>query len=296
LYFNADYFRAAGLDPENPPTTFDELLSACEAILSAEIDGVSACINWPLVSWFPEQWLAMQDTVLLDNDNGRSGRATEMFLTTQPMVDIVTWWKEMADRGYYTYSGRSQDYTGEAIIFIGKSTAMHINSTAGLSNFISFAEQQEFELGVAPLPRPSEDADNGLTIGGSSLFISTGLSEAETQAALDLVFFLTNAESDALFHQDTGYLPNRASTIDALEASGFYDENPFFRIGIDQMLAVNDTIASRGMVLGTSSQARPMIEEAIQSVIDGGEDPTEALTAAKARIDADIADYNSLFD
>ena len=126
------------------------MLVACEAILAAEIDGVSACANWPLTSWFPEQWLAMQNEVLLDNNNGRDGRATEMFLNSQPMVDIIAWWGEMANRGYYTYSGRPVDYTGDAIIFIGKSTAMHINSTAGLSNFISFAEQQEFELGVAP--------------------------------------------------------------------------------------------------------------------------------------------------
>jgi len=29
MYFNADYFREAGLDPENPPSTFDEMLAAC---------------------------------------------------------------------------------------------------------------------------------------------------------------------------------------------------------------------------------------------------------------------------
>jgi sn-glycerol 3-phosphate transport system substrate-binding protein len=173
---------------------------------------------------------------------------------------------------------------------------MHINSTAGLSNFVSFAEQQGFELGVAPLPRPNEDANNGITVGGASLFVSAGLSEAETQAAIDFVFFLTNAENDLLFHTGTGYLPNRPSTVEALEAGGFYDEHPFFRIALDQLLSTTDSIATRGIVLGTAQESRSTIEEAIQSVVDGGEDPTEAMTAAKARIDADIADYNSLFD
>ena len=296
LYYNADYFRAAGLDPADPPNTFDEMLAACEAILAAEIDGVSACANWPMASWFPEQWMAMQGEVLVDNNNGRDGRATEMFTTAPGMVEAVTWWGEMAQRGYYTYSGRQDDYTGDAIIFIGKSTAMHINSTAGLSNFISFAQQQEFELGVAPLLQPTEADDLGVTMGGASLFVSAGLSEAETQAAVDLVFFLTNAENDAFFHRGTGYLPNRASTIEQMEADGFYAENPFFRIAVDQLLASTDSTATRGIVLGTAAQARPILLEAIQSVVDGGEDPSEALAAAKTRIDADIADYNSLFD
>ena len=146
------------------------------------------------------------------------------------------------------------------------------------------------------LPRPFAEADNGVTVGGASLFVSAGLSEAETQAAIDLVFFLTNAENDAFFHQGTGYLPNRPSTFEALQADGWYDANPYFRIAVDQLLATNDIAASRGIVLGTAPQARPMIEEAIQSVVDSGEDPAEALTAAKARIDAEIADYNSLFE
>ncbi|HLA43600.1 MAG TPA: extracellular solute-binding protein, partial [Aggregatilineales bacterium] len=32
LYYNKDMFRAAGLDPENPPRTFDEMLAACEVL------------------------------------------------------------------------------------------------------------------------------------------------------------------------------------------------------------------------------------------------------------------------
>jgi multiple sugar transport system substrate-binding protein len=34
IYFNKAIFTQAGLDPENPPTTWDELSSACQAILS----------------------------------------------------------------------------------------------------------------------------------------------------------------------------------------------------------------------------------------------------------------------
>lgn len=296
LYYNVDMFKAAGLDPAAPPTTFDEMIAACETLMSAEIETLQFCANWPLVSWFPEQWLAMQNALLLDNNNGRDARANEIFLTSPEMINIVTWWKTMKDAGYYTYSGRAQDYTGEAIIFLGKSTAMHINSTAGLSNFLLYSEAQGFELGVAPLIKPNADANNGVTVGGASLFITAGHSDEEARTAADFIFFITNTENGAVFHKGTGYLPNRQSTIDLLNAEGWFEENPFYRIALDQLLNSQNNPATAGIVLGPASQARGTIEEAIQSVIDGGSSPEEALAVAKERIDADLRDYNSLFE
>lgn len=38
LWYNADLFTQAGLDPENPPKTWDEFLAACEAL--STIDGI----------------------------------------------------------------------------------------------------------------------------------------------------------------------------------------------------------------------------------------------------------------
>jgi sn-glycerol 3-phosphate transport system substrate-binding protein len=296
LYYNKDIFRAAGLDPEKPPRTFDEVMAACQTILAAQVEGVDACINFPLTSWFPEQWLAMQNVPVLNNDNGRSGRATESLMDSPELVSIVQWWKEMADKGYYIYSGVTVDYNGEAIIFLGKSTAMHINSTAGLTNFLFFAEAQKFELGVAPLIIPNENATNGVTVGGASLFISAGYSEAETRAAADFALFLGSKQANVDWHKGTGYIPNRLDSIAQLESEGWFEENPFFRIGLQQLLDSTPSPATAGMVLGPATEVRTFMEDAIQSVIDQGEDPAEALAAAKSRADATIQDYNALFE
>src|SRR5690606_38993583 len=40
LYYNKDIFREAGLDPDNPPRTFDEMLAACETLMSAGIESL----------------------------------------------------------------------------------------------------------------------------------------------------------------------------------------------------------------------------------------------------------------
>jgi sn-glycerol 3-phosphate transport system substrate-binding protein len=295
LYYNATMFETVGLDAA--PATFEELTAACDTLMAqAEALNIRACINFPMVSWFPEQWVAMQGGLLANNDNGRSARATEMLYTSPELLKVVNWWKALADKDYYTYSGRPNDYNGEAIGFLSKQTAMTINSTAGLTNFLTFSKAQGFELGVAPLPLPDEEATNGGTVGGASLWITSGHPEAEMQAAVDFVFFMTNTENDMAWHKASGYFPNRQSSIEQLTEEGWFDEAPAFKIALDQLAAAKGTIANAGAVIGPSAEVRGVLIEAFQSIIDGGEDPQAALEAAKARADAILADYNALVE
>lgn len=297
LYYNRNMFEAAGLDPDVAPTTFEELTAACDAIMAiAEELGITRCINFPMVSWFPEQWVAMQNGLLANNDNGRSARATEMLYDGPELLNVLTWWKDLADKGYFAYSGTANDYNGEGIAFLSKQSAITINSTAGLTLFQTFSKAQGFGLGVARLPIPDATATNGGTVGGASVWITNGHPDAEMQAAVDFVFFLTNTENDIAWHKASGYFPNRQSSIEQLTAEGWFDENPFYKIALDQLADAEGNVANQGAIVGPSAEVRGMLIEAFQSVVDGGEDPAEALAAAKTRADATLADYNSLFE
>ncbi|MDX1992979.1 MAG: ABC transporter substrate-binding protein [bacterium] len=295
LYYNKGMFEAAGLDPEDPPSTFAEVLAACEAIVEANAE-LSGCINWPMASWFAEQWVAMQNGLVANNDNGRAARATEMLYTSEEMLNVLNWWKELADAGYYTYSGTINDYNGEGIAFLSQQTAMTINSTAGLALFQRFSAAQGIDLGVAPLPLPTEDATNGVTVGGASVWLMNDQSEEELQASVDFIFFLTNTQNDSTWHQRTGYIPNRVSSIEQLTADGWFDENPAFRIAVDTLSNSQENTATQGAVVGPSAEVRGFLIQAFQSVVDSGADPLEALEAAKAQADEVLADYNSLFE
>jgi len=294
LYYNRSMFEAAGLDPDDPPSTFDEVLEACDAIMSADLE-LTACINWPMATWFAEQWVAMQGGLIVNNENGREGRATEVLYNSEEMLRVATWWKELVDQGYYTYSGSPIDYNGEGITFLSQQTAMTINSTAGLTLFLRFSSLQGIDLGVAPLPMPDEDATNGITVGGASLWLSADQSEAELQAAADFIFFLTNTMNDQKWHKGTGYMPTRASSVEALIDEGWFEENPFFRIAVDQLIESELNTATSGAVIGPSEEVRGYLTEAFQSIVDGGADPAEALQVAKERSDAELEEYNSFF-
>ncbi len=295
LYYNRGMFEEAGLDPDSPPRTFAEVLEVCEA-LSAALPDLQSCANWPMVAWFPEQWVSMQNVLIADNENGRTARASEVFYDSDEMLLVANWWKEMADRGFYSYTGSPSNYTGEAGLFITRRTAMTINSTAGLTNFISLSERFGIDLGVGRLFIPNEDATNGVTVGGASVWLSAGHSDAEIEAARDFVFFLTNTENNIRWHQGSGYFPNRVSALEQLEADGWFDENPFFAVAIDQLRESEVNAATAGAILGPSAQVRGFLIEAFQSIVDGGQDPLEALQTAATRGTAELQAYNSLFE
>ncbi len=296
LYYNKDMFTAAGLDPEQPPQTFDEILTACEALVAANTE-LAACVNWPMATWLPEQWVSMQNAIVLNNDNGRDGRATETLYNNEAMLNVVSWWDELDANGYYTYTGRVGDDNGEGIAFLTGRTAIHMNSTAGLTLFQNFAQ---FELGVSALPLPDESATNGLTLGGGSLWVMADQTEEQIQASVDFVFFLTDTANDMKWHKGTGYIPVRNSSIEALEEEGYYEENPFFRVAVDQMLNSESNVATAGSIMGPAQVVRDELIGAFQQIIDGEADTPEELesilSSAKERADAELQEYNSFFE
>lgn len=321
VYYNKTITDLLGVQlPEDRPATFEEILAACarikgfEQAIKAVNPAFTACINFPLSSWFAEQWVAMQNGLLANNDNGRSARATEMFYTSPEMLKVAEFYQALAENGYFTYTGTPNNFNGEGALFGSGATVFHINSTAGITLFVQGFQAAGVKLGIAPLFIPSAEATNGVTIGGASVWVMAGKSEAETQAAVDWVFFLTQTENDIRWHQGSGYFPNREESIAYLNQGGlfvdaegnittpdaegavevsWFETLPFFRVALDQLQASQNNVATQGAVIGPSAEVRGVLVEAFQSIVDNGTTPAEALAAAKTRADAILADYNA---
>jgi sn-glycerol 3-phosphate transport system substrate-binding protein len=86
LYYNKDKMVEAGLDPENPPETYGEVIDMLKQAKGAGVEG--AKIGFNLHSWFFEQWISQQGATLVNNDNGRGGLATEVNLTSEAAYNI----------------------------------------------------------------------------------------------------------------------------------------------------------------------------------------------------------------
>lgn len=290
LYYNKDMFEVAGLDPETPPATWQELQDACAAIVAA--GAAPYCFSPKIYGWYFEQWMALQGQELVNNGNGRADRATETNLTSDAARNIMQFWKDVNDQGYWIYTGKLNDTQGANQIFVAGQSAIMLESTGTLGTFTTGAETTGFELGTGFFPSNGEIDRQGVIIGGASLWLGSANTDEENQAAVEFLTWLLEPEQMAVWHQRTGYLPITLSSQALLEAQGYYDENPNARTAIDQLAAVENTPATAGAITGPFPQIRTLIEQAIQSIVTGG-DIDQVLADLKLQADAAIADYNS---
>lgn len=287
LYYNKDMFAAAGLDPDQPPTTFQEVYDMSRQIMDAGVAQGGISFGWP--AWILEQMYAKHDQLLANEDGGRSALATEVYLNNEFGVAVLSEWQRWADDGVLIYGGREYSANDP---FIAGEFAMLAQSTSSLAGIESNAP---FEVGTAFLPRlEGYDGIGNNVIGGGCLWALAGHDEAENDAMWQFFSFLSETPQSVAWHKGTGYFPSTLEAVDALEAEGWFEENPNFLTAFDQILAGEDTVAAQGVLLGDFVTIRDIVGAAIEESVVNGVDPQEALDAATAEINQLLEDYKSL--
>ena len=292
LYYNKDLMKKVGLDPSKPPTTFGSLLDDCKKIDAAKL-GVT-CFGMSMNGWFVEQWMAEQGATLLNNGNGRDGRATSSNLDSPAAQNIFSFFKTLHDNKWFTYSGKLEDWDGSDAIFTNQKVVFHITSTADIGNINDAAKKSGFVMGVGVLPIPSGTQRNGVVIGGASLWIPKNISKAQAEGALDFALFMTNTKNMADWHKLTGYYPVRQSSITALRNQGWFTQTPLQLVAFNQLTQTKATAATAGALNGAALQTRQIIEQGLQKVLSGAS-PDAALAETKTRVDAALTEYNANF-
>lgn len=291
LYINADLFRKAGLDPENPPTTFGEIIEASKQIVDS--GAAPYGITWPLHTWFVEQWMAEQGAEFVDNGNGRVARPTTIHTDSEAMDKIYTWWKQLYDEKLWINAG-VEDWDQANALFMAEQVAMEITSTSDVTFLTEAGKEAGFEVICSVMPIPDNEQRIGVVPGGASIWLVENKPAAELEAAKDFLVWMSAPEQQVKWHKGTGYFPIRKSAIELLEEDGWFNENPNFRVALNQVLETEATVATQGALIGRFQEVRDILEEAFQKVM-GGSTVEAALNEAKAKIERSFADYNSLF-
>jgi len=245
-----------------------------------------------IYGWYMEQWMAIQGQELANNGNGRDERATETNFTSDATKNILSFWKDLNDKGYWTYTGKLHDNQGANQIFLAKQAAMIIESTGAMRTFLTGAESGGFQLGAGFLPANGDVDRAGVIIGGASLWVGSGHPDDQNKAAVDFILWLMQPEQMSQWHQGTGYMPITKSSQDLLDSQGYFNDNPLLKIAVDQLADAKQTAATAGAIMGAFPQVRDIEEQTIQSVISGG-DIDQAATDAKTQADQALSDYNS---
>jgi sn-glycerol 3-phosphate transport system substrate-binding protein len=287
FYYNKDAFRAAGLDPDQPPRTLGEVRSMAEKLLVKDGGQVTQYGYVSAVDgWLVEQWFAKAGQTYCNNGNGREGRATEVTWDNPVLHDILGFWHDIVADGVAMNAGR---VNGDAIsAFVSGRAASLVMTSAPMRDII---DRSEFEVGVANFPSPVDDPKGSVFNGGASIWLLKGHPEAEQAAALEFIKFLGSADAQGQWSAGTGYIP---TNIHAAEADVYKDivaKYPDFDKPRQQLETAAQSVASSGCLVGVLPQARPRLNEAIDSVLLGG-DIEEAITSAQTAVNDMIANYN----
>ena len=93
LYYLRPVFVAAGLDPDDPPVSLEDVRATSQAIVDTGAAGYGIAIDSGVDSgggWFIEQWFARMGEPYADNGNGRLAPATQVLYAGPAGVDVMT--------------------------------------------------------------------------------------------------------------------------------------------------------------------------------------------------------------
>jgi len=253
LCINRDQFRAAGLDPDDPPSTFAEVRAASEKLVNSGVCDYG--ITFANYSWFVEQWFAEAGQKLVNNGNGRMDIPTEAHLNSDFGTEFFEWWTQMEVDGLYHNPGiKARGAAKKA--FHDERAAMLIGSTSSL-NSIQAGANFGLETGYLPVL----DERNGVLVGGASLWVGDGLDRAVESAVGEFLSWLLEPKQQARWHRETGYFPVCKGAVSTLKRSGWFDENPHFSTAFDQFQESSDTPATNGAQIGPFPTVRSIIED-----------------------------------
>lgn len=288
LYFNKKAFEKAGLDPNNPPKTLDDLRAASQQLVASGATKYGLALKED--PWYFEEWLAMAGQPYADHSNGRDGRATKVLFDEEAGQTVAQWMAGMAK----DQLAEGVPNTGFDNLFaLGNEVAgMTMDTSAALgtiSQVLGSGQYPNVELGAAALPGPGT---GGTIVAGSALYLVNRSSAARQEAAFEFASFLAGAQSQSTWAAGTGYIPIRTDATTLAPISALWAQNPLYRIAFDQIANGADTNASAGPVIGAMEPVRDAVVYAEQSIFQGT-DPIAALQQAAQTANAAIADYES---
>ncbi|RDW18016.1 ABC transporter substrate-binding protein [Oceanobacillus chungangensis] len=285
MYYNKDAFEAAGLDPEAPPETFEEVEEASKAIVESNPDMKGFALQ--AYGWLYEQLLANQGALLLNNDNGRTDTPTEIGWTEEEGKSIFEWVKRMVDDETFANYGTNGDNMMAG--FLAGDVSMFLQSSASSRDVIDHAP---FEVGIAFLPHPEAKERAGVVIGGASLWMIDGKSVEEQNAAWDFMKYLQTPEIQAEWHVGTGYFAINPAAYDEQVVKDAYVEMPQLQVTVDQLQATEASYATQGALMDMIPEGRKIMETALETVYNGG-DVDDAYNTAVDQFNAAIEQANA---
>ena len=196
-YYNKELFKAAGLDPNKPPSTWAELADVAKKLTVKDASGKVTQYGVQIPSsGFPYwlfQGLAIQNDVVLANDTGNAVKFDD-----PKVVEALQYWIDLTKAGSHPPGIVEWGTTPKD--FFEKKVAMMWTTTGNLTNVRANAK---FDFGVAMLPAAKR---KGSPTGGGNFYIFKKSTPVQQEAAFKFIKWITQPERAARWSMETGYV------------------------------------------------------------------------------------------
>ncbi len=278
LYWNKEAFKAAGLDPEKAPATWEEMVSMGKKLVKKDASG--NVTQWGVripSSGFPYwlfQGLTTENDVILANAEGNKTNFDDpkVVEALQYLVDLS------AKHGVMAPGIIEWGATPKA--FFEGNTAMMWTSTGNLTNVRNNAP---FDFGVAMLPASKR---RGAPTGGGNFYVFKDSSDEQKKASVDFVKWITAPKQAAKWSMATGYVAPSPAAWETDEMKAYAADFPPALIAREQLKYAVAELATY-----QNQRITRVLNDALHAAITGKKSPEDALKAAQAEADRILSEY-----
>jgi sn-glycerol 3-phosphate transport system substrate-binding protein len=280
LYVNRDLLKAGGVKPGAELKTWYQLQEALLEVREKYPENCGLTTTWP--SWVMlENLLAWHNEEYASRNNGYDGVDAQLTFNTRLAIRHVSLMTAWTKGKIFSYSGRRDE--GERRFARGDCSML----TASSASYGNLVRSVKFDLAVLPLPYYDDinEAPYNTLMGGASLWAMTGKTAAEYKGVARLFAYLSQAEVQAAWHQNTGYLPITRAAYDLTRKSGYYEKNPGTDVAMRELLDAKRVPQpfSRGIRLGNHLLIRAVVDEELEQAWAAVKPPKQALDDAVKR-------------
>ena len=274
MYYNKDAFKAAGLDPDKPPETWDQLVTVGKKLTKPDGSQWGAMIPSTGYPYWMFGALTMQNGQVLMNDAGN-----ETYFNKPAVVEALQFWKDLGSKHKIMPQGTIEWGTLRQNFLEGK-TAIMWHSTGNLT---AVKKNAKFDFGVAMLPASKR---RGTPTGGGNFYIFKQTSPEERKAAMRLIKFRTSPERSAEWSMKTGYMGISPAAYDTAKLKEYVKGFPYAAVARDQL-----EYATAELSTYQTGRIRKALDDAIQAALTGAKTPEVALGEAQALSDRQLKQY-----
>ena len=304
LFWNKDLFKAAGLDPDRPPQTMEDLVEYASKLTSRDEEGELSQVGF--IPGFPRSHTDLY-VRLFGGAFYKEGGA-ELTLNSQPVVEALRWQaqfnstydsedlqdfvssftpymasqhpifagRRMSCQQCHRSSPLQNKRTPDTGFFEGK-IAMMIDGPWQVNPEARSSDEPQVEYGIAPLPPPAAypERANTAVVRGPVVIIPAGARDKE--AAVQLLAWLTSPEILAEAAYANSFLPTSRM---AVQDPRFW-QNPDFNVFVELMAHPN---AQPAVTTPISLELNDALAQIEAELLHNGGDPGPRLNEVQAGI------------